>query len=52
MLSELGRREEALAPTEEATGIRRRLVEANPAAYLPDLARGLGVRVGTRRWWT
>ena len=47
MLSELGRREEALAPTEEATGIYRRLVEANPAAYLPDLAtslNNLGIR--------
>ncbi len=40
-LSGLGRREEALAPTEEATGIRRRLAEANPAAYLPDLAGSL-----------
>ncbi|WP_245722822.1 tetratricopeptide repeat protein [Micromonospora matsumotoense] len=36
--SELGRREEALAFNEEATGIYRRLVQANPAAYLPDLA--------------
>jgi tetratricopeptide (TPR) repeat protein len=40
-LSELGRREEALAPTEEAVTIRRRLAEAQPAAYLPDLAGSL-----------
>jgi tetratricopeptide (TPR) repeat protein len=41
MLSALGRREEALAPSQEAVAIYRRLAEANPAAYLPDLARGL-----------
>jgi hypothetical protein len=40
-LSELGRRKEALAPAEEATGIYRRLAEANPGAYLPDLAMSL-----------
>ena len=40
-LSNLGQREAALAPTEEAVTIRRQLAEANPVAYLPDLARGL-----------
>jgi tetratricopeptide (TPR) repeat protein len=40
-LSGLGRREQALAPAEEATGIYRRLAEANPDAYLPDLANSL-----------
>lgn len=38
----LGRRDEALAPAEEAAVvIRRRLAEANRAAYLPDLAMSL-----------
>ncbi|WP_198166860.1 hypothetical protein, partial [Micromonospora rifamycinica] len=32
---------EALVPSEEAVSIRRRLAEANPAAYLPDLAMSL-----------
>ncbi|MFN2495602.1 MAG: tetratricopeptide repeat protein [Pseudonocardiaceae bacterium] len=41
LLSELGRRKEALAPTEEAVTIHRRLAETNPAAYLPNLAREL-----------
>ena len=40
-LSEVGRREDALAPAEEAVQIRRRLAQANPAAYEPDLARSL-----------
>ncbi|MFC8849729.1 tetratricopeptide repeat protein, partial [Micromonospora sp. NPDC057141] len=40
-LSGLGRREQALAPAEEAVLIRRRLAEANPDAYLPDLAMSL-----------
>ncbi len=40
-LSNAGRREQALAPAEEAVRIRRRLVEANPDAYLPDLAASL-----------
>jgi tetratricopeptide (TPR) repeat protein len=39
--AELGQREEGLAAIEEAVAIRRRLVEANPAAYLPDLAMSL-----------
>ena len=47
-LSELGRRDEALAPTEEAVDVCRRLAAANPAAYLPDLAtslNNLGIRL-------
>jgi tetratricopeptide (TPR) repeat protein len=40
-LAEVGRRQEALAPTEEAVTIYRRLTETNPAAYLPDLAMSL-----------
>ncbi|MFY1621570.1 tetratricopeptide repeat protein [Micromonospora sp. WMMD735] len=41
-LANAGRRQEALAPAEEAVAIRRRLAEANPAAYLPDLAAAVG----------
>jgi tetratricopeptide (TPR) repeat protein len=41
-LSEVGRREEALVPAEEAVTINRGLAEANPAAYLPGLAVALG----------
>ncbi|MGE3413091.1 MAG: tetratricopeptide repeat protein [Dehalococcoidia bacterium] len=37
-LSEVGRREEALAPAEEAAAIYRELAESNPAVYRPDLA--------------
>jgi tetratricopeptide (TPR) repeat protein len=47
-LSELGRRQEALAPTEEAVTIYRRLAASNPEAWLPDLAgslNNLGVRL-------
>lgn len=40
-LSGVGRREEALAPTQEATDLYRGLAQANPAAYLPDLAESL-----------
>ena len=40
-LAGLGRREEALAAIEEAVAIRRRLVEARPEAFLPDLALSL-----------
>ncbi|MEV0330198.1 tetratricopeptide repeat protein [Micromonospora echinospora] len=40
-LANAGRREEALAPAEEATGICRRLVVADPATYLPVLAVSL-----------
>ena len=37
----LGRREEALAPVEEATGIYRQLADARPDTYLPHLAASL-----------
>ncbi|MGH3914785.1 MAG: hypothetical protein ACRDTC_15460, partial [Pseudonocardiaceae bacterium] len=40
-LSNVGRREEALEVTTEAVEIRRRLAGVNPAAFEPDLARGL-----------
>ena len=36
--SEVGRRQDALAPTEEAVRLYRDLAAANPA-FLPDLAR-------------
>jgi hypothetical protein len=48
-LGALGRREEGLAAVEEAVGIRRRLAEARPDAFLPDLAmslNNLSVRLG------
>ena len=38
--SEVGRRQEAVAPAEEAVRIRRELAETNPA-FLPDLAGSL-----------
>ncbi|WP_322755187.1 tetratricopeptide repeat protein, partial [Frankia sp. Cas3] len=40
-LSAVGRRAEALAPATEAVGLSRRLAEAAPDAYLPDLAMSL-----------
>ncbi len=40
-LSALGRREEALAATQEAVDIRRVLAAGNPQAFLPDLAGSL-----------
>jgi tetratricopeptide (TPR) repeat protein len=40
-LANAGRREEALAPAEEAASTYRRLAEANPDAYLPELAMSL-----------
>jgi tetratricopeptide (TPR) repeat protein len=40
-LSELGRREDALAAIEEAVRIRRILAEARPDAFRPDLASSL-----------
>jgi hypothetical protein len=43
MLSDLGRREEARAASQEALAIRRRLAEARPDAFLPELATSLGV---------
>jgi tetratricopeptide (TPR) repeat protein len=42
MLSALGRREQALEAAKEAADIRRKLAEANPQAFLPDLAASLG----------
>jgi len=41
MLSEVGRREEALAVASEAVAIRRRWAEQNPDAYEPNLAAAL-----------
>jgi hypothetical protein len=46
MLSNLGRREEALAASKESVDIRRRLAQSRPDAFLPDLARSLGVHSG------
>jgi tetratricopeptide (TPR) repeat protein len=40
-LADLGRREEALAASEEAAAIYRQLAEARPDAFLPDLATSL-----------
>ena len=40
-LGDLGRREEALAASQEAVEIRRRLAQARPDAFLPDLATSL-----------
>jgi hypothetical protein len=40
-LANAGRRQEALAPAGKAVTIRRQLAEANPDAYLPDLAKSL-----------
>ncbi len=48
-LSDLGRREEALAPAQEAVDLRRALANVNPAAHRPDLAMALsnlGVLLG------
>ena len=42
-LSDLGRREEALAASQEAVDIRRQLAAARPDAFLPDLARSVSV---------
>ena len=40
-LSELGRREEALAAAQEAVQIRRALTRARPEAFTPGLATSL-----------
>jgi hypothetical protein len=40
-LGEMGRREDGVAAIEEAAALYRRLAEANPAAYEPDLASSL-----------
>src|SRR5215831_4502698 len=47
-LGALGRREEALAASQEAVAIYRRLAETRPDAFLPDLAsslNNLGIRL-------
>jgi tetratricopeptide (TPR) repeat protein len=41
MLSEMGRREEALQATQEAVDLYRRLAAQHPDAFLPDLAGSL-----------
>ena len=41
VLSYLGRRDEALAATQEAVSLRRTLALGNPDAFLPDLAGSL-----------
>ena len=46
--SNLGRREEALQPTEEAVGIYRELSQSNPA-FLPNLATSLGAYGSVQR---
>jgi tetratricopeptide (TPR) repeat protein len=46
-LSNLGRREEALAASQEAVDIYRRLAETRPDAFLPDVAMSLN-RLGIR----
>ncbi len=38
----VGRRDDALAPTQEAADIYRRRAEADPVAHLPGLTRSLG----------
>ncbi len=43
-LGALGRREEALAASQEAVEIRRKLAADRPDAFLPDLATSLGAR--------
>ena len=40
-LSEVGQRQEALAPAQEAVAIRRELAAKAPDAYRPDLAAAL-----------
>src|ERR1039457_2263358 len=45
-LSELGRREEALAAIEEAVTAYRALAQARPDAFLPDLATSLNNQSG------
>jgi hypothetical protein len=41
-LPDFGRREEALAATQEAVDIYRRLAQSRPDAFLPNLAMSLG----------
>ena len=40
-LAEAGRRDEALAPIQDAVEVYRRLAAGNPPAYEPDLAMAL-----------
>ena len=40
-LADAGRRDEALTAIQDAVEVYRRLAEANPAAYEPDLAASL-----------
>src|ERR1035441_1674199 len=42
-LSDLGRREEALAQAEEAVRLYRQLAQGRPDAFLPDLASSGGM---------
>jgi tetratricopeptide (TPR) repeat protein len=52
-LSEVGRRDEALAAAREAVDLRRKLVEFNRDAYLPDLAasvNNLAVHLAAAGW--
>ena len=44
MLSDLGRREEALAQAQEAVRLYGQLAQAHPESFLPDLARSLAVQ--------
>ncbi|MCX8092506.1 MAG: tetratricopeptide repeat protein, partial [Verrucomicrobiae bacterium] len=43
LLSDLGRRSEALGPAQEAVELYRALARANPDAFNPDLAMSLGM---------
>ncbi len=47
---DLGRHESALVAIEEAMTLRRALAEANPDAFLPDLARSLNNRAFALNW--
>ena len=44
MLSDLGRREEALQAADEAVGVYRQLAAQRPEAFSSDLARSLGAK--------
>ncbi len=47
MLSDLGRREEALKAAEEAVGLYRPLADARPDIFIPDLAGSLNTLANT-----
>lgn len=54
MLSNLGRREEAIRATEETVGIYRRLTQLQPDSYRPNLARSLnnlGLMLSNLGYW-